>query len=141
MVPDHPSLHWSFVPLGLVALVWHLGGIMNLSLQQSEKTFELMPESHQIVVSARPDWAGYLFAFSVCAGALGAVLLLARWKAAIPVFAASLLGTVVVVGQSVIGGGALDVFSGGEVAMVVVAPIVFAGFLTWYCIKNRNALR
>lgn len=123
------GVHWSFWVIAAVALIWNLMGAMNYVMQMNADAVASMPETHRAIIDGRPAWATGGFAIGVFGGALGALLLLLRKSAAVYVFVASLIGVVVTMIHTLGLGLAFGAF---EMVMMVVMPIVVAGFLIWY---------
>ncbi len=128
------SVHWSFWVIGVVALIWHILGLMNFVMQMNTETITGRPESYRAVIENRPAWATAAFAIAVFGGAIGSVLLLLRKSAATYLFVASLVGVIVQVFPFV---GNPDVQLGIWVGSLM--SLVVAAFLIWYSIARLNA--
>ena len=136
-MPDNPTVkpHWSFWLIGAIALLWNGGGAANYIMQMDPENLEMYRQAEQAIITSRPAWATAGFAVSVFAGALGAILLLARRSAAFYLFALSLLGTVVVSGWTLSAG---IEFSGGEMAVIVLGPLLVSVILVWFAALARK---
>ena len=121
------SVHWSFWVIGVVALIWHILGLMNFVMQMNTETITGRPESYRAVIENRPAWATAAFAIAVFGGAIGSVLLLLRKSAATYLFVASLVGVIVQVFPFV---GNPDVQLGIWVGSLM--SLVVAAFFIWY---------
>lgn len=130
--------HWSFWLVGALALLWHLGALMNLFMQMNPEMAMQMPESHQAVANARPLWASFIFFISAFSGVLGAVALLAKHRICGPLFFLSFVTALIAVFQALVTGGALTVFSGVELLLAVAGPIVVGAFLVMYAHRVRK---
>ena len=125
------NIHWSFWAIGVVALIWHAMGIMNYLGQMNPESLEAYPESHRAIIDGRPAWATSGFAISVFAGAIGGLLLLLKKSVSAYLFIASLIGSVVATIHTINVAGTVD-FTGGEILMMILSPIVFSGLLVWF---------
>jgi hypothetical protein len=123
-------VHWSFWLIGVVALLWNVGGVANYIVQmQSAGMLDSYRESERVIIEGRPMWATAAFALAVFGGALGCLLLLLRKSVAFYLFIASLLGVVVTM-VHVLG---LDVvFDPAEIVGIILMPLMLAAFLVWY---------
>jgi len=122
-------VHWSFWLIGIVALVWNVGGVINYFVQMNPEMLDAYRESERAIIEGRPAWATGAFAIAVFGGALGCLLLLLRKSVATYVFIASLLGVIVTMIHTL--GVDID-FGPGEILGIVLMPIVLAVFLIWY---------
>ncbi len=129
---------WSLWLVGVLALLWHAGAVMNLMMQLNPSALAQMPESHQAVAKARPFWATGVFGISAITGVLGAIALLFRHRVCGPLFFVSFLAAVITVFQAVVTGGALSAFKGFELIFVVLGPVVFGLFLVVYAHRARK---
>ena len=125
------NIHWSFWAIGVVALIWHAMGIMNYLGQMNPESLEAYPDSHRAIIDGRPAWATSGFAISVFAGAIGGLLLLLKKSMSAYLFIASLIGSVVATVHTINVAGTVD-FTGGEILMMILSPIVFSGLLVWF---------
>jgi hypothetical protein len=125
------GVHWSFRLIGVVALIWNVMGIMNYFGQMNADMVAAMPETHRAIIEGRPAWATTGFAIAVFGGALGCLLLLLRKPAAFNLFIASLAGVIVQMIHTLGIVGSID-FTGFEITMMIVMPLVVAAFLVWY---------
>lgn len=120
--------HWSFWVIGVIALIWNVMSCMNFFMQRNPAALANYSESARAIVEGRQLWATIAFAVAVFGGALGALLLLMKKKAAIPVFVLSLIGILI---QTIHSFTAASL-GAKEIGGYVVMPIVVAGFLIWY---------
>ena len=115
--------------IGVVALIWNVGGVMNYFMQMNADALAEMTEAERAIIASRPVWATGAFAIAVFGGALGGLLLLLRKSPAYYLFIASLLGVIVqnlgTIGSAIDQG--LAVFS-----MYILMPLVVVAFFTWY---------
>lgn len=126
---DNNKVHWSFWLVGAVALIWNALGVVNYFAQMNPDVLAQYRETERLLVEGRPAWATAGFALAVFGGAIGALLLLLRRKAAIYLFIVSLVGTIIAVGHSL----TVDVDLGtGEIVGIIGMPIALAVFLIWY---------
>jgi len=131
--------HWSLWIVGILALLWHLGTVMNLGMQLNSNMMELLPESHRLVAKARPIWASIAFALSAITGVLGSLALLFRHRICGPLFFLSLICALFVVLQAVVTGGAMSVFSGAELGLAIAGPVVVGVFLVVFAHRARKS--
>ena len=130
------GIHWSFWVVGVVALIWNGMGAMNYLMQMSAESLASYPESHRVIIDARPTWATGAFAIAVFGGVLGSLLLLLKKSVAFYIFVVSLLGVIVTMIHTM--GVDISVFSGFEIAMMIVSPLVVATFLVCYVKHTQN---
>ena len=126
------GVHWSFWVIAAFALIWNVLGSLNYLGQMNADLVAAMPETHRAIIDGRPAWATGGFALSVFAGALGGLLLLLRKSAALYLFVASMLGTIVtMIHTTGIATSKVD-FSSGEIIVMILLPLMVAAFLIWY---------
>ncbi len=128
------KVHWSFWVIGVVALIWNLMGSANILLQLTAPDLEAMPEWWRAVVASRPAWATAAMLVAVVGGGIGCVLLLLRKPAALYLFAAALLGTVLTMSHAVGVPGA----GPRQIVEAVVMPVAVGLFLIWYARLARR---
>lgn len=126
------EIHWSFWGIGIFPLIWNAMGSLNFYMQMNPEMLASMPETHRMIAETRPVWATAGFALSVGAGVLGSLLLLLKKSAAVSVFIASLIGTVVTMFQALFLAGVTSIFGPFEMVMAVFTPLILGGFLVWY---------
>jgi hypothetical protein len=131
-------VHWSFWAIGAFALVWNVLGSINYLLQMNPELVASLPDTHRAIIEGRPGWATGGFAIAVFGGAIGGLLLLLRKSAAIYMFIASLLGTIVTMVHTINIAGSAIKFSAGEILMMILLPLVVAAFLIWYSKYARS---
>ena len=132
MNQSNSKTHWSFWAIGAFALVWNALGGMNYIMQMNADVVASLPDTHQAIINGRPSWATAGFAIGVFGGALGAVLLLLKKPAALYVFIASLLGVLVTMVHTIQVARTGIPFSGMEVFVMIVLPVIVAAVLIWY---------
>lgn len=126
------KVHWSFLVIGVIALLWNVTGIINLFWQMNSENLAAMPELHRAIVNSRPLWATVAFAFAVFGGAVGCLLLLLRKRAAFPVLIVSCASMIAHMfsyfglTNSVVG------FGPSDIILIVLMPMAVAVFLVWY---------
>ena len=122
-------VHWSFWLIGVVALVWNVGGVINFFVQMNPEMLDAFRESERAIIEGRPAWATAAFAIAVFGGALGCLLLLFKKSVATYAFIASLLGVIVTMIHTF----GVDIeFGLGEILGIILMPLVLAVFLIWY---------
>lgn len=121
--------HWSFWLIGVTALLWNAGGVINYFVQMNPDMIDSYRESERAIIEGRPAWATGAFAIAVFGGVLGCLMLLFRKSVATYVFIASLLGVIVTMFHTL----GVDIeFTLGETLGIILMPIVLAVFLIWY---------
>ena len=114
--------------VGVLGLLWNsIGGYDYIMTRTRNVDYarEMMPtvdpDAMFAWVDAFPIWAQFGWGLGVWGGLLGAVLLLARSRWAVPVFAASLIGAVLGLGYQIV---AEPPLAGAEVQMKDIMPFV-----------------
>ena len=131
--------HWSFWAIGAFALVWNALGGMNYIMQMNMDVVASLPDTHQAIINGRPSWASAGFAIGVFGGALAALLLLFKKPAAFYVFIVSLLGVLVTMIHTIQVARSVIPFSGMEVFVMIVLPVIVAAILVWYSLHLTRA--
>lgn len=126
------GVHWSFWLVGVIALLWNVGGAINYLMQTNLEFVSTLPETHRAIIEGRPAWATGGFAIGVFGGALGCLLLLLRKSIALYVFIASLLGIVVTMIHTANVAGSKTHFGTAEIFVMILLPIIVAAVLIWY---------
>ncbi|QEG23871.1 hypothetical protein [Mariniblastus fucicola] len=118
-----PVSLWFWV-IGAIALLWNLMGLMAFAVQMAmtDETIAKLPEAQQEIYRNMPSWVIVCFAFAVCFGVLGCVLLLLRNKLAIPALILSLIGVLGQYGYMFFISNTAEVMGAG--AMVLPAIVV-----------------
>lgn len=126
------TVHWSFWVVGVLALLWNVGGAINYVMQMNPEFVATLPDTHRAIIEGRPVWATGGFAIGVFGGALGCLLLLIRKSAAFYVFIASLLGILVTMIHTINVASTKIDFAPVEILVMILSPIIVAALLTWY---------
>ncbi|MDX5152195.1 MAG: hypothetical protein R3188_06940 [Acidiferrobacterales bacterium] len=126
------KVHWSFWLIGVIALIWHVLGSANYLMQMNTEIVSRLPDTHRAIIEGRPAWATGGFAIAVFGGALASLLLLLRKSAAFYVFIASLLGVLVTMVHTARVAGSVIAFTGSEIFVMIILPIIVAGSFIWY---------
>jgi hypothetical protein len=127
--------HWSFWAVGAFALVWNVLGGANYIMQMNADMVATLPDTHQAIINGRPAWATAGFAVGVFGGAIGALLLLLRKPAALCVFVASLVGVLVTMIHTIQVARSVIPFSGMDIFVMIVLPVIVAAILVWYAFR------
>ncbi|MEJ2514551.1 MAG: hypothetical protein P8080_10445 [Gammaproteobacteria bacterium] len=122
---------WHLWVVGIFALLWSCGGAVDYYFTQTENEAYLsnFTEAQLDFFLSIPAWVVAFWAIAVWGGVLGAILLLAKRKAAVWVFLASLVGLIITAfhnyvladGLSVMG----DAFSLGFTAAIFLLSLGF----------------
>ena len=132
------KVHWSFWLIGVMALLWHVGGCMNYMMQMNPEVVIKFPATHRAIIEGRPGWATGGFAIGVFVGAMASLLLLLRKVSAMYAFILSLLGIIVTMVHTInIANSAIEL-SPSEIFFMVVLPIIVTGILIWYAKQVRD---
>ena len=126
--------HWAFWVVALLGLLWNVGGIVNYMMQMKPELVASLPATHQAIIEGRPAWATGGFAVGVFGGAIGCLLLLVKKPLAGLVFMISLIGifvTMIHTSQVVM---ANDIFSVGDIVIMIILPIIVANFLIGFTV-------
>ncbi len=127
----------SFWIISTVGLAWNVLGGVNFISQLNADFIASLPDTHRAIIEGRPVWATAGFAMTVFGGAMGCLLLLFRKSSAFPVFIASLLGCVVTMVHTTAITSTIE-FNLFEIFMMILMPLIVAGFFTWYSKQAKN---
>ena len=108
-------------------------------MQMNMDVVASLPDTHQAIINGRPSWASAGFAIGVFGGALAALLLLFKKPAAFYVFIVSLLGVLVTMIHTIQVARSVIPFSGMEVFVMIVLPVIVAAILVWYSLHLARA--
>ncbi len=139
-----PRAPWHLWVVGIFALLWSCGGAVDYYFTQTENEAYLgkFTEAQLEFFLGIPAWAVATWAIAVWGGVLGAILLLARRKAAVWVFLASLIGLVITTFQNYVLADGLavmgDAFSLAFTAAIFLLSIGF--FLYARAMARRGVL-
>ncbi len=125
-------VHWSFWAISAFALIWNVLGSLNYLSQMNPDLVASLPETHRAIIEGRPAWATGGFAIAVFGGAFGGLLLLLRKSAAVYLFVASLVGTIVTMIHTINIASSTIGFSAVEILVMVLLPLAVAALLIWY---------
>jgi hypothetical protein len=123
-----------------LAVLWNGMGAFDYLMTQTHNTAYLAhyTDPQRIYFDSFPIWMEAAWAFGVWGGLLGSLLLLARSRHAVAVFAVSLLGLAVsTVYQYVLSAPPEDMKTGAMVAMNLAIWAVAIGLL-WYAMRMRG---
>jgi hypothetical protein len=123
------NIHWSFWLIGTMALVWTGMEMIDFLMQMNSDMLILYSESERMIIEGRPFWATISFAMAVISGMLGGFLLLLTKPLSYKFFMVSLVGVFITQTSVLV---AEVEFSLGELAGIVLMPILVAAFLVWY---------
>jgi len=137
---DQIRVHWGFWVVTALALLWNLLTAANFLAQMNGEILAGYRDVERIIVEGRPVWATGAFALAAFGGLLGSIFLLLKKSVAVLFFMLSLLG---VVGTMLHALGLGIEFSRGELAGIVVMPVLVPVFLIWFSrfAANRGWLR
>ena len=136
--------------VGAVALLWNSFGAFDYLMTRMRNTEYLAsmmptvdPNAMLAWIDGFPIWAQFGWGLGVWGGLLGAVLLLARSRWAVPVFAGSLAGAVLSLGYQIVAAPPLAGVE-GPVADILPLVIILAAlglFLYARAMKAKSVLR
>ncbi|MBA3730058.1 MAG: hypothetical protein H0W92_04555 [Sphingomonas sp.] len=136
--------------VGAVALLWNSFGAFDYLMTRMRNTEYLAsmmptvdPSAMLAWIDGFPIWAQFGWGLGVWGGLLGAVLLLARSRWAVPVFAGSLAGAVLSIGYQIVAAPPLT-GAEGPVADILPFVIILAAlglFLYARAMKAKGVLR
>lgn len=129
---ESTKVHWSFWLVGVMALLWHVGGCMNYLMQTNPEVVLKFPATHRAIIEGRPVWATAGFAIGVFGGAVASLLLLFRKSSAIYAYILSLCGIVVTMAHTINIATSTIEFSPSEIFIMVVLPTIVTAILIWY---------
>ena len=124
--------HWSFWLITVIALLWNIGGAANYLMQTNLEFVAMLPETHRAIIEGRPRWTTGGFVIGVFGGALGCLLLLLKKANALYIFIASLLGIIITMIHTVNVSTSKVEFSLADIFLMILSPMIVAGFLIWY---------
>jgi hypothetical protein len=136
--------------VGLVALLWNCIGAFDYLMTRFRNVdyFKAMmpdtdPQAVLAWVDAFPLWAQFGWGLGVWGGLLGSVLLLARSRWAVPVFAASLVGAILGLGYQIALAPPMPGMDGpgGKIMPVVIILVALALLLYARSMRARGVLR
>jgi len=138
----HTKIRWTFWVIAVLALIWYLMSGLNFFVQMNPEMLAKAQESHRALIEGRPPWATLGFAVAAIAGILGCVALLVRRSIAIRLFVISFVGVLVTTVHNVMvvfgGKGAGTTFTGSDILMMVVSPVLVALLLIFFAIRSRT---
>lgn len=143
--PLWPSLRLDPPAVAGLGIAWNLFGIVQLARSLTQSRDDLLAVGltleQAVVASSVPAWMNLAFAVGVSGGLLGSVLLLRQRRLAVPIFAASLIGYLVLyVGD--ITEGVFAAFGTPQVAILTTVVAIAGGLLAWsHHLRARGALR
>lgn len=132
------GVHWSFWLIGVVGLLWNVGGAINYIMQMDSVFVASLPATHQAIIDGRPVWATAGFALGVFAGAFGCLLLLLKKLASKYLLIGSLVGIVVTIIHTVMVANSKIEFSLAEIIVMIILPMIVAALLLWYITFSIN---
>lgn len=127
---------WFWV-VAVLALLWNLFGLAMAWMQYSMTPDQLaqLPEAQRAVYAAFPGWLWVVDFVAVIAGTLGAVLLLAGRRLALPAFWVSLVAVVVMFGYSLFPGRMIELLGAAQALPMPVLVTLVAALLVWFARK------
>ncbi len=135
-----PPVPISFWAIGLLGLAWNIFGVVQFSAQVGQTEAGLMMSgmtaAQAAVYTALPVWMDVVFGVGTIGGTIGCLLLLARSRYAVPVFAASLAGYIALfIGD--ITEGVFAAFGPSQIAILSTVVAIAAGLL-WFARSSRR---
>ena len=141
-IADRP---WHFIPVGILALLWHAGGALDYVLTKLDFApyTSQVPGEWMVYFDAMPAWVTGAWALGVWAGLVGAVLLVMREHWAPLALAASFVGVAAAtVWLTLISNPPMQQVVGSEFTVVMLAATAGAFFLWLYArwMRRRNVI-
>lgn len=129
----------SFRVLAVLFLLWNLLGVAMFYMQLAMTPEQLaqLPAAQREIHQALPAWIWGVNGLAVAAGTLGALMLLLRRKAALPLFWLSLLAVVVLFGYCLFPGRMLEVLGAAQSLPMPVLVTVIAIVQVWFARRAR----
>ncbi len=121
----HIKPHFSFWVICIIALIWNVMGCINFIMQMIPNMLADYPESAQSLITSRPLWVTIAFAIAVFGGVLAEALLLLKKATAYYLFVASLLGVIVVNIHTFQVNGAIDIWIGSLMSLVIAVSLIW----------------
>lgn len=132
-----PSWFWVVAVTGLA---WNIFGVVQFSGQVSQNETAMMgagmTAAQAAAYAALPLWMDVVFAIGTVGGTIGCFLLLLRNRLAVPVFAASLAGYLVLYVGDIVHG-IFAAFGASQVIILSVVVAIAAGLL-WFARRFRG---
>lgn len=129
-----------FWAIALSGLAWNIFGVVQFAGQVTQTESAMMGAgmtAEQVAVySALPVWMDLVFGIGTVGGVIGCGLLLLRSKFAVPVFAASLVGYIILFAGDIVNG-VFAAFGPSQVAILSTVVAIAAG-LYWYAQRLRR---
>ena len=94
------KIHWSFWTISIIALIWNLMGVANLSMQFIAPESSSFPEWWREVIVNRPIWSTAAMVLALICAVFGCVLLFLKRAEAVFLFIASLVGILLTVSHA-----------------------------------------
>ena len=126
-----PGWYWV---VGVLVALWMLLGVVAwcVDLGMTAERLAAMPQAQQQLHASRPAWLFVVYGVAVFSGLAGAIALLARRKAAKPLFLLSLFAAALQFGYTFAAMDALALL-GPAMALPLPAMVIAVGLLTvWY---------
>ena len=122
-----------FPVVASLLLLWNLFGIAMFFLQYTMTPDALarLPEEQRLLFEAMPAWLWVVYAVAVLSGAIGALMLLLRKRAAVPLFWGSLIAVLVQFGYTLLPGRAVEVLGPAQALPMPLTIIAVAALQVW----------
>jgi hypothetical protein len=122
-----------FPVVASLLLLWNLFGIAMFFLQytMTPEALARLPEDQRTLFESMPGWLWVVYAVAVLSGALGALMLLLRKRAAVPLFWVSLLAVLVQFGYTLLPGRAVEVLGPAQALPMPLTIIAVAALQVW----------
>ncbi len=124
-----PKTPWHVWVVGLVSLLWNLGGVMDFVMTQTknEDYLKQVPIEHVEFINNFETWAIAVWGTAVFAAFLGSLLILLRKKAAATVFIVGFVSLMIMTFRNFVLENGMDLLD--NTAAVMTVAIVVIGFL------------
>lgn len=129
-----------FRVVSVLLLLWNLFGVWSLYSQYSmtAEMIAALPDAQRAMWNAMPGWLWAAYAVAVGAGTLGALLLLLRRRAAVPLFWLSLVAVVVQFGYVLFPAGGLSLLGPAQALPMPIVIVAVAALALWLALRARR---
>jgi len=123
---------WFWI-VGIVALLWNLGGVMSfvMHITISPETIEAMPQVERELYTNFPAWVTLIFFIAVSGSVLGNILLLMKRKLATMVLIIAFAAILIQMLYTVFMSKAIEVHGAAQALLIPMLVTVIGAVLVW----------